>query len=119
MSSSRGKNQSHDKRSGQTALSEFAEYVEEQQNIRYPGARATTTSNTADAEEHHEELDELFDNLDLGDSGPRIPLKQLLLGTDDESLKKLEEAVAERICMRHAVPSASSYTFRVHFATTC
>jgi hypothetical protein len=100
MSNSRNKNQSHDKRSGATALSEFAEYVEEQQNIRYPAApRGPTTSNTADTEEHHEELDELFDNLDLGDASPRVPLKQLLLGTDDESLKKLEEAVAERLGM--------------------
>lgn len=82
------------------ALSEFAEYVEEQQNIRYPVAPAapTTSRHTGgDAHEHHEELDDLFDNLDLADSAPRVPLKQLLLGTDEESLQKLEETVAERI----------------------
>lgn len=81
------------------ALSEFAEYVEEQQNIRYPTA-ATTSRQTGEAshgDQHHEELDALFDNLDLADEAPRAPLKQLLLGEDEESLQKLEEAVADRI----------------------
>lgn len=93
------KNQGREKRSGASALSEFAEYVEEQQNIRYPAPAAPTASRSAvgDAHEHHEELDDLFDNLDLADSGPRVKLKQLLLGTDEESLQKLEETVAERI----------------------
>jgi len=89
------------KRKGETALSAFAEYVEEQQNIRYPTkAPAKASAGTAhDAEdpEHHEELDELFETLDLEDSAPRIPLKQLLLASDDASIQKLEKVVVERL----------------------
>ncbi|KAM0355260.1 hypothetical protein ACHAO7_009050 [Fusarium culmorum] len=89
---------------GQQALSDFAEYVEQQQNLRYPTAKtiAVTTTETTDANtEHHEELDELFDNLDLADSAPRVPLKQLLLESgedeDDENLKQLENLVSDRL----------------------
>ncbi|EKJ68712.1 hypothetical protein FPSE_11108 [Fusarium pseudograminearum CS3096] len=89
---------------GQQALSDFAEYVEQQQNLRYPTAKtiAVATTETADANtEHHEELDELFDNLDLADSAPRVPLKQLLLESgedeDDEKLKQLENLVSDRL----------------------
>lgn len=54
---------------------------------------------TAGAEpaEHHEELDELFDNLDLADTAPRIPLRNLLLASDDDSFGKLADVVRERI----------------------
>lgn len=79
-------------------MSEFAEYVEEQQNIRYPASAGPSRAAAGgETHEHHEELDDLFDNLDLTDSAPRVPLKQLLLGSDEESLQKLEETVAERI----------------------
>ncbi|CAF3438472.1 unnamed protein product [Fusarium graminearum] len=89
---------------GQQALSDFAEYVEQQQNLRYPTAKtiAVATTEITDANtEHHEELDELFDNLDLADSAPRVPLKQLLLESgedeDDENLKQLENLVSDRL----------------------
>lgn len=79
------------------ALSAFAEYVEEQQSIRYPTRQNAPQATTDDAE-HHEELDELFDNLDLDDAGPQIPLKTLLLGNDDDAtLEKLQQLVAERV----------------------
>jgi GTPase len=84
------------------ALSAFAEYVEEQQSIRYPTTRgpttvAASTVHDEDGTEHHEELDELFETLDLEDSAPRVPLKQLLLATDDASIQKLEKVVVERL----------------------
>lgn len=79
-------------------MSEFAEYVEQQQSIRYPKgptARAST-SKKPQTTEQHEELDDLFLHLELADSAPRIPLKNLLLATDDDSLQKLEDLVADR-----------------------
>ncbi|KAH7193266.1 P-loop containing nucleoside triphosphate hydrolase protein [Fusarium flagelliforme] len=94
----------HEKRKGESALSDFAEYVEQQQNLRYPTAKTATdtTAETTDLNtEQHEELDELFDNLDLADSAPRVPLKQLLLESseddDDENLKQLENIVSDRL----------------------
>lgn len=83
------------------ALSDFADYVEQQQSFRYPTqAQASTAgSSSKDPENapHHEELDELFDNLDLDDAGPQVPIKELLLSSDEDSLKKLEDIVADRI----------------------
>ncbi|KAK5994442.1 GTP-binding protein 1 [Cladobotryum mycophilum] len=83
----------HEKRKGESALSEFAEYVEQQQNLRFP-ASAKAAANSV---EHHAELDALFDNLDLVDSAPRIMLKDLVLGSDDDSLKQLGNIIGERI----------------------
>lgn len=73
--------------------------MEQQQNLRFPASRRTNvvaTSSANDAE-HHEELDELFDNLDLADTAPRIPLRDLVLGTDDHTFEKLHDVIAERI----------------------
>lgn len=82
-------------------MSDFAEYVEQQQNLRFPTARSTAASSSkkpADPE-HHEELEGLFDNLDLSDSAPRVPFKQLLLGADDddECWENLQEVLKERL----------------------
>ncbi|KAF5130406.1 GTP-binding protein 1 [Metarhizium anisopliae] len=114
MSNKNTKALAHEKRKGESqsieslstlvsrefkALSDFAEYVEQQQNLRFPASRRTNvvaTSSANDAE-HHEELDELFDNLDLADTAPRIPLRDLVLGTDDHTLEKLHDVIAERI----------------------
>lgn len=81
------------------ALSDFAEYVEQQQNLRFPASRRTNAVATSNANEveHHEELDELFDNLDLADTAPRISLRELVLGTDDQTFKKLNDIITERI----------------------
>lgn len=80
------------------ALSDFAEYVEQQQNLRFPALRrGRAASSSGPSDHHHEELDELFDNLDLGDTAPRIPLRDLLLGRDPESLERLGNVVSERI----------------------
>ncbi|KAK7426133.1 hypothetical protein QQZ08_007443 [Neonectria magnoliae] len=103
MSSHQTKPLAHEKRKGESALNDFAEYVEQQQNLRYPTARTASTatavaSGGTDAnDQHHAELDELFDNLDLADSAPRVPLKELLLDNDETSLKQLEGLIAERI----------------------
>ncbi|KAF4119785.1 GTPase [Geosmithia morbida] len=123
MSDKAKKNQPRETRGkGESALSAFAEYVEEQQNIRYPSRQqASTTTITATApgnappdHVHHEELDELFDNLDLDDQSHQVPLRSLLLGRgaaaaaaaapasasaagNDESLEKLQNVVADRI----------------------
>lgn len=80
--------------------------MEQQQNLRFPAAASKAPANgstdaapattAAGSAEHHEELDELFDNLDLADSAPLISLRQLLLATDDDSLKKLEDVIADR-----------------------
>ncbi|EGX89745.1 GTP-binding protein 1 [Cordyceps militaris CM01] len=83
----------HEKRKGESALSEFAEYVEQQQNIRFPTAHLTS----ADSTEHHEELDDLFDSLDLADTSTRIYMKPLLLGADEASIAQLQNLMVERI----------------------
>ncbi|POR33408.1 GTP-binding protein 1 [Tolypocladium paradoxum] len=99
MSSKTIKAQPHEKRKGESALSDFAEYVEQQQNLRFPASRRAEpdAATSADSADHHEELDKLFDNLDLDDTAPRIALKDLLLGSDEASHKKLEDLIAERI----------------------
>ncbi|KAF0328405.1 GTP-binding protein 1 [Colletotrichum asianum] len=101
----------HEKRRGEAALSDFADYVEKQQALRYPSAAKSTDAKTATAaaagtEHQHAELDELFDTLDLADAaGPGVRLKDLLLAADadndDESLKKLEDILNERITEGH------------------
>ncbi|KAF4831275.1 GTP-binding protein 1 [Colletotrichum tropicale] len=101
----------HEKRRGEAALSDFADYVEKQQALRYPSAAKSTDAKAATAaaagtEHQHAELDELFDTLDLADAaGPGVRLKDLLLAADgdndDESLKKLEDILSERITEGH------------------
>ncbi|OAA57282.1 GTP-binding protein 1 [Cordyceps fumosorosea ARSEF 2679] len=84
----------HEKRKGESALSDFAEYVEQQQSIRFPAPPGAAQSID---HQHHEELDELFDTLDLADTATRVQLKTLFLGTDDESIRKLQNIILERI----------------------
>lgn len=97
-----------ERKKGEAALSEFAEYVEKQQEMRYPSYKAAisgaatrktpATGNKTEAaeEEHHDELDAILDSLDLSDSKPRVRLRDLLLSTDDDSLRKLADILAER-----------------------
>uniref|UniRef100_A0A8H7TTC4 Tr-type G domain-containing protein n=1 Tax=Bionectria ochroleuca TaxID=29856 RepID=A0A8H7TTC4_BIOOC len=95
--SNKGKNQQRDRRKGESALSDFADYVEQQQSFRYPASHPATKEKSTEDAQHHEELDELFDNLDLDDSAPQVPLKELLLSSDEDSLKKLEDVISDRI----------------------
>ncbi|KAK2592542.1 hypothetical protein QQS21_009757 [Conoideocrella luteorostrata] len=106
MSAKNTKASAHEKRRGESALSDFAEYVEQQQNLRFPAASrqadvdaaaAAAAAAATAAAEHHEELDELFDNLDLADTAPRIHLRDLLLGTEEDTFKKLYDVIADRI----------------------
>ncbi|KAK4443421.1 GTP-binding protein 1 [Podospora aff. communis PSN243] len=85
----------HEKRKGEAALSDFAEYVEQQQALRYPSKAANKT--TAAEHDHHEELDDILDSLDLSDPAPRVRLRDLLLSDDAESLQHLVEALDDRL----------------------
>jgi GTPase len=77
------------------ALSEFADYVEKQQALRYPPAVATATAN-----EVHSELD-ILDSLDLADKAPQVRLKELLLDSAEESLSKLVDILELRLDEGH------------------
>ncbi|KAF6804627.1 elongation factor tu GTP binding domain-containing protein [Colletotrichum musicola] len=102
MASKNIKSLPHEKRKGEAALSDFAEYVEQQQALRYPSSKPTDTSKTTAAPEHqHAELDELFDNLDLADATPSARIQDLLLGTDDETLERLQDLIRDRIAEGH------------------
>lgn len=82
------------------ALSDFADFVEKQQALRYPSAKppAAAGASGASQEEHHEELD-ILDELDFNSSEPRVPLRDLLLAPDDDEAAqtKLSEVIAERL----------------------
>jgi hypothetical protein len=63
-------------------LSEFADYVEKQQSLRYP------STSTTGAHEDHDELD-ILNSLDLVDNSPAVRLKELLLGDTADTLNNL------------------------------
>jgi GTPase len=90
----------HESRKGEAALSDFAEYVEKQQSLRFPSS-SKTAGKGGETVDHHAELDDLLDSLDLSDSGPRIRLRELLLSADDESLRQLVGVITERLAEGH------------------
>lgn len=95
-----------EKRKGEAALSEFADYVEKQQALRYHSAKPVTAEPVVPeanpSEHHHAELDELFDSLDLEESSaPVTRLRDLLLGTDDDTLHKLQDLLTARMDEGH------------------
>ncbi|KAI1102235.1 P-loop containing nucleoside triphosphate hydrolase protein [Jackrogersella minutella] len=110
MNSKGAKQLPHERRKGEAALSEFTEFVEKQQALRYPSSKPTTTNATStatattkpDKVEHHEELD-ILDSLDLGDSEPRVPLRSLLLAPADDATaqQQLADQVSERLLEGH------------------
>ncbi|KAI1075502.1 P-loop containing nucleoside triphosphate hydrolase protein [Whalleya microplaca] len=103
MSSSKvGKQLPHERRKGEAALSDFAEFVEKQQALRYPSSKPTTATTKTTPVEHHEELD-ILDSLNLDDSGPQIPLRDLLLAPADDEIaqQKLTEHLEERLLEGH------------------
>lgn len=80
------------RRAGELALSDFAEYVEQQQKLRRPGGTAA-----GDAAEDHDELD-IIESLGLADdSQPNSALKDLLLGPREENGPRLRELLLSRI----------------------
>lgn len=74
------------------ALSEFADYVEKQQKLRYPPGASTAST----VVEEHSELD-ILDSLDLADASPAVRLKELLLTHDDDTFTKLVNLLETRI----------------------
>ncbi|KAE8444932.1 hypothetical protein EG329_014059 [Mollisiaceae sp. DMI_Dod_QoI] len=88
----KGKQLPHERRKGESALSEFADYVEKQQALRYPSAASTANASVED----HAELD-ILNSLDLADISPSIRLKELLLTHNDETLTKLVNLLETRI----------------------
>ncbi|KAL5347603.1 hypothetical protein ACLOAV_007012 [Pseudogymnoascus australis] len=89
---SKGKQLPHERRKGESALSEFAEYVEKQQAARYPAGSSAT--------DDHAELD-ILNSLDLADSAPQVRLRELLLGDADDAIPRLAEVLRARILEGH------------------
>lgn len=84
------------------ALSDFADYVQQQQALRKPGIGSTTTAGGASKQEHAE-LD-ILDTLDLADDKPKVRLKHLLLDdseTKEASIKQLREIIEARLDEGH------------------
>jgi len=85
----------HERRKGEAALSDFADFVEKQQALRFPHKKdATSTDVSAPAIEHHDELD-ILDELNLEDAEPRAPLRDLLLAPADAD--KLHSQLAKLV----------------------
>jgi GTPase len=72
-------------------LSEFADYVEKQQALRYPSSHPAPS-----ATEEHSELD-ILDSLDIADTSPSVRLKELLLSNTDDTFTKLVSVLEARI----------------------
>lgn len=111
----------HERRKGEAALSDFAEYVELQQAKRFPSSSSTTINNnknstrlatdnvstsvttnpTIPASTGHAdidaELDDILDSLDLSDQVPQAPLHNLLLLDDDATLQNLVDLISLRL----------------------
>ncbi|KAJ8128249.1 hypothetical protein O1611_g5390 [Lasiodiplodia mahajangana] len=91
----------HERRRGEAALSDFAEFVDKQQAMRYPRAKPTPAAQPVT--EYHEELD-ILDTLNFDESEPQLPLRELLLPPaerDEEYQAKLAEHIAERLSEGH------------------
>lgn len=87
------------RRAGETALSDFADYVEKQQRRRqYPGASGGEPSTSAAAATHdeHDELD-ILETLGLADESEHIKLKELLLNPTDDNRTRLKDLLSSRI----------------------
>ncbi|KAL2851517.1 P-loop containing nucleoside triphosphate hydrolase protein [Aspergillus pseudoustus] len=94
-----------DRRRGEVALSEFAEYADKQQSRRsaQPVPPQNGTSDKSAAHEDHAELD-ILDQLGLSDDPKTVKLKELLLSSGDkveENTKILAEILQSRIDEGH------------------
>ncbi|KAK4546384.1 hypothetical protein LTR36_002061 [Oleoguttula mirabilis] len=96
-----------ERRAGESALSEFSDYVQQQQALRKapnPGASTASAANrTAAPKVEHAELD-ILDTLDLGDDKPKVRLKHLLLDdgeTKEESVQQLQDIIVSRLAEGH------------------
>ncbi|WPH01943.1 Hypothetical protein R9X50_00479700 [Acrodontium crateriforme] len=89
-----------EKRAGESALSDFADYVQQQQALRRPPIAGAANGG---AKHEHAELD-ILDTLDLADDKPKIRLRDLLLDTSDrkdESIRQLQEIIVGRLDEGH------------------
>ncbi|ORY14381.1 P-loop containing nucleoside triphosphate hydrolase protein [Clohesyomyces aquaticus] len=85
-----------DRRKGETALSEFADYVQKQQALRRPPGQP------AAALEDHDELD-IIDQLDLaGDAASHVRLRTLLLDPGEDNVPALADHLRGRLAEGHA-----------------
>lgn len=86
------------------ALSDFADYVQQQQALRKPPIPGATSNNSATKQQtEHAELD-ILDTLNLADDKPKVRLKHLLLDgsqTKDESVKQLGNLIHDRLDEGH------------------
>ncbi|KAF5877163.1 putative gtp-binding protein 1 protein [Botrytis fragariae] len=102
---SKGKQLPHERRKGETALSEFAEYVEKQQALRYPSYSTSssttggpsTTATSVTTVEDHAELTDILNSLDIADTSPQVRIKELLLSTDEDQLTLLKNVLELRL----------------------
>nr|OQO26253.1 hypothetical protein B0A51_07147 [Rachicladosporium sp. CCFEE 5018] len=104
-----GQLSAQERRAGESALSDFADYVQQQQALRKPGVATTNgtngTNGAAPAPKHeHAELD-ILDTLDLGDDKPKVRIRHLLLNDDaetkDESIAQLRSLIESRLDEGH------------------
>jgi len=98
-----------ERRAGESALSDFADYVQQQQALRKPPITGAATAATSTAPtsknvtSEHSELD-ILDTLDLGDDKPKVKLKHLFLDdseTKEESIKQLQSIISTRLDEGH------------------
>ncbi|KAL8972140.1 MAG: hypothetical protein Q9183_000707 [Haloplaca sp. 2 TL-2023] len=93
-----------ERRKGESALSDFADYVERQQAQRKHGQAVAPSdsgySSQSGATEHHSELD-VLDTLDLGESSGQVRLRSLLLDDSGDAnnvtLGQLSKVIGERL----------------------
>ncbi|MCJ1429027.1 hypothetical protein MMC29_006940 [Sticta canariensis] len=99
----------HERRKGESALSDFADYVEKQQSQRTLAGRANVAPNDSRNStqstlvEDHAELD-IIDTLNLSDKPTQARLKDLLLDAgdhDQDSLQQLSNVLQDRLLEGH------------------
>lgn len=101
----------HERRKGEAALSDFAEFVEQQQAIRFPFTKSTasttaanvtstvapTAASTVAGDDIDAELEDILDSLDLSGNEPQVPLHKLFLDGSEDSLRKLVDLIQARL----------------------
>ncbi|CAD6568199.1 MAG: hypothetical protein ASARMPRED_001457 [Alectoria sarmentosa] len=100
------KQTAHERRKGESALSEFADYVEKQQKNRPSAGRAGSVapsdsgySTQGTQYEEHAELD-ILDSLNLAETSTQVRLKDLLLDSGEDAevtLQQLSEVLQKRM----------------------
>jgi len=85
----------HERRAGESALSEFADYVQKQQALRRPPGHAPAVL------EDHDELS-ILDELGLSDdTKPHIRLKSLFTDSAEDNVTALADHIKQRLAEGH------------------